>query len=109
MDRRRWLQLITILTAAREAPSQQGGGQNPPMRVTKEQVVGALALMGLEFQDAELDMMMRGVNQALAGPGGWRTMLGVAAVPGALLALADSYTGRQYQPQYRRIDVWAHA
>jgi MFS transporter, SP family, galactose:H+ symporter len=28
------------------------------------------------------------VNQALAGPGGWRTMLGAAAVPGALLALA---------------------
>ncbi len=28
------------------------------------------------------------VNQALAGPEGWRTMLGVAAVPGALLALA---------------------
>ena len=28
------------------------------------------------------------VNQALAGPDGWRTMLGVAAVPGALLALA---------------------
>jgi MFS transporter, SP family, galactose:H+ symporter len=28
------------------------------------------------------------VNQTLAGPDGWRTMLGVAAVPGALLALA---------------------
>jgi MFS transporter, SP family, galactose:H+ symporter len=28
------------------------------------------------------------VNQALAGPDGWRTMLGVAAVPGVLLALA---------------------
>src|SRR6202453_3311020 len=28
------------------------------------------------------------VNQALAGPDGWRKMLGVAAVPGALLALA---------------------
>ena len=73
MDRRSWLQLIAILSAAREAQSQQrggrgeGGGQTPPMRVTKEQVVGALALMGLEFQDAELDMMMRGVNQALAG------------------------------------------
>ena len=69
MDRRTWLQLITILTAAREAQSQQrvppaaegagrggrgdGGGQNLPMRVTKEQVTGALKLMGLEFQDAE--------------------------------------------------------
>ena len=28
------------------------------------------------------------VNQALAGPEGWRSMLGVAAVPGVLLALA---------------------
>jgi Asp-tRNA(Asn)/Glu-tRNA(Gln) amidotransferase A subunit family amidase len=35
------------------------------MRVTKDQVLGALKLMGLEFQDAELDMMLRGVNQAL--------------------------------------------
>src|ERR1039457_7128591 len=84
MDRRTWLQLIAILTAAREAHAQQrgattppaegagrggrgqGGAQNLPMRVTKEQVVGALQLMGLEFQDAELDMMLRGVNQALA-------------------------------------------
>jgi SP family galactose:H+ symporter-like MFS transporter len=28
------------------------------------------------------------VDQALAGPDGWRTMLGIAAVPGVLLALA---------------------
>src|ERR1019366_6199376 len=86
MDRRSWLQLMTILTAAREAQSQQRGGAttpptegagrggraesavpNPPMRVNKEQVIGALKLMGLEFQDAELEMMMRGVNQALSG------------------------------------------
>jgi Asp-tRNA(Asn)/Glu-tRNA(Gln) amidotransferase A subunit family amidase len=82
MDRRTWLQLITILTAAREAQSQQrvppaaegagrggrgdGGGQNLPMRVTKEQVTGALKLMGLEFQDAEVDMMLGGVNRALS-------------------------------------------
>src|ERR1035438_4648417 len=72
MDRRSWLQLITILTAAREGQAQQRGGrgesavQNPPMRVAKEQVIGALKLIGLEFQDAELEMMMRGVNQALS-------------------------------------------
>src|ERR1039457_7565398 len=83
MDRRTWLQLITILAAAREAHPQQRGGattppaegagrggrgqgglQNLPMRVTKEQVIGALKLMGLEFQDAELDMMLRGVNRS---------------------------------------------
>src|ERR1035438_10735923 len=88
MDRRTWLQLITILAAAREAhPQQRGGASTPPppaaegagrggrgqgglpnlpMRVTKEQVIGALKLMGLEFQDAELDMMLRGVNRALS-------------------------------------------
>src|SRR5690348_9354146 len=71
MDRRTWLQLITILTAAREANAQQRGGrgqggQNLPMRITKDQVVGALKLMGLEFQDAELDLMLRGANQAIS-------------------------------------------
>src|SRR4029077_20957430 len=84
MDRRTWLQLITILAAAREAHPQQRGGttpppdaagrggrggqggfQNQPMRVTKEQVGGALKLMGLEFQDTEIDTMLRGVNTAL--------------------------------------------
>src|ERR1039457_6139664 len=91
MDRRTWLQLITILAAAREAHPQQRGGattppaegagrggrgqgglQNLPMRVTKEQVIGALKLMGLEFQDAELDTMLRGVNQALSNYEGLR-------------------------------------
>ena len=67
MNRRSWMQLMAILTAAREAQPQQRGEQNPPMRVTKQQVIGALQLMGLEFQDAELEMMMRGVNQALSG------------------------------------------
>ena len=85
MDRRTWLQLMTILATAREANAQQRGGaatppadgagrggrgqggfQNLPMRVTKEQVVGALKLMGLEFQDAELELMLRGANQALS-------------------------------------------
>ena len=88
MDRRTWLQLITILATASEAYPQQRGGattppgtppaagagrggrgqggfQNQPMRVTKEQVSGALKLMGLEFQDSEIEMMLRGVNQAL--------------------------------------------
>jgi hypothetical protein len=74
MDRRTWLQLLTIVATAREAQTQQRGGgrgqggfQPQPMRVTKDQVVGALKLMGLEFQDPELDMMLRGANQALYG------------------------------------------
>lgn len=35
------------------------------MRITKDQVKAALVLLGLEFQDAELDMMLRRVNSAL--------------------------------------------
>jgi hypothetical protein len=82
MDRRTWVQLITILAAARDAQAQQrgaatapagngagrGGGRgggNQPMRIEKAQVAGALKLLGLEFQDSEIDAMMRGVNQAL--------------------------------------------
>ena len=77
------MQLLAILAAARDARAQQrggtatpppdaagrGGGRGGPplpMRITKDQVVGALKLMGLEFQDAEIDMMMRGANQALS-------------------------------------------
>ena len=63
MDRRTWIQLITILTAARDARAQQRGGvatppaeggggrgggrglsgfQNQPMRITKDEVVAGL-------------------------------------------------------------------
>ncbi len=35
------------------------------MRVQKEQVVAALALLGLNFEDAEIEMMMRRVNNGL--------------------------------------------
>src|SRR5215469_11238538 len=66
MDRRTWVQLVGVLAAARPALSQQQGGRGQiPMRVTKDQIAGALKLMSLEFQDAEIDMMLPGVNQAL--------------------------------------------
>ncbi len=72
MDRRTWLQLIGILSTVGEANSQQrpagaGPGQQPqqPMRVTKDQVAAALKLLGLEFQDSEMESMLRNVNQAL--------------------------------------------
>jgi Asp-tRNA(Asn)/Glu-tRNA(Gln) amidotransferase A subunit family amidase len=82
MNRRTWVQLIGVLAAARPALPQQrgaagatgatdvagrgqGGRGQAPMRVSKEQIVGALKLMGLEFTDAELDMMLPSVNQAL--------------------------------------------
>jgi Asp-tRNA(Asn)/Glu-tRNA(Gln) amidotransferase A subunit family amidase len=71
MDRRTWFQLISILSLARPGYSQQrpagaGRGQQPqPLRVSKDQVAAALKLLGLEFQDSEMESMLRGVNQAL--------------------------------------------
>src|ERR1041384_2696779 len=80
MDRRTWLQLLSLISAAQTAhPQQRGGtpagagaaagGRGPqaqqPMRVTKEQVVAGLALLGLQFQDAEIDLMLRRVNASL--------------------------------------------
>src|ERR1035438_5916029 len=89
MDRRTWMQLISVLAAARSALTQtqppvtipappptpqppaggRGGGRGGnqrPLRVTKEQVQAALKLLGLEFQDAEIDMMLRNVDSALS-------------------------------------------
>ena len=84
MDRRTWLQLMSVLAAARpaftqERPAaappgppplpapapQQGRGAQQPMRVTKEQVAAALKLLGLEFEDAEIEQMLRNVNRSL--------------------------------------------
>src|SRR5689334_11605626 len=78
MDRRTWLQLLSLLSAARAGYSQQRGGASAPavsggrgqqaqqpMRVTKEQVTAGLALLGLQFQDAEIEMMLRRVNSSL--------------------------------------------
>jgi Asp-tRNA(Asn)/Glu-tRNA(Gln) amidotransferase A subunit family amidase len=81
------MQLIGVLAAARPALTQdrppvtttpppatpqppaggRGGGrgnQQPP-RFTREQLQAALKLLGLEFQDAELDMMLPSVDRAL--------------------------------------------
>jgi Asp-tRNA(Asn)/Glu-tRNA(Gln) amidotransferase A subunit family amidase len=85
------MQLIGVLAAARPGFAQQqppaaaappaatppqppagrgpgGGGRGPqrPLRVTREQVQAALKLLGLEFQDAEIDMMLRSVDSALS-------------------------------------------
>jgi Asp-tRNA(Asn)/Glu-tRNA(Gln) amidotransferase A subunit family amidase len=80
------MQLIGVLAAARPGFSQtqppatttpqppadgRGGGRGGrgpqrPLRVTREQVQAALKLLGLEFQDAEIDMMLRDVDNDLA-------------------------------------------
>ena len=66
MDRRTWMQLIGVLAAARPGFAQTGGrGPQRPLRVTREQVQAALQLLGLEFQEPEIDMMLRNVDNAL--------------------------------------------
>jgi hypothetical protein len=66
MDRRSWLQLIGVLSAARAGYGQQAPAP-PPQKVTREQVTAALQLLGLQFSDAEITTMLPGVNRALAG------------------------------------------
>ena len=67
MDRRTWLEVMSVLAVARPAGAQgRGQQQQQPMRVTKEQVAAALTLLGLEFQDSEIEMMLRRVNGSLS-------------------------------------------
>jgi Asp-tRNA(Asn)/Glu-tRNA(Gln) amidotransferase A subunit family amidase len=62
LSRRFWLQLIPGLALAQaQSPAPQ-----TPQRVTKEMVVAALATMGLQFTDPQLDMLLPAVNRQLA-------------------------------------------
>jgi Asp-tRNA(Asn)/Glu-tRNA(Gln) amidotransferase A subunit family amidase len=89
MDRRTWMQLMSVLAAAglpvdaqqqppgrggvttappaTDAPAGRGGRgfQQLQMLVTKDQIQAALKLLALEFQDAEIDMMLNNVNRNL--------------------------------------------
>jgi Asp-tRNA(Asn)/Glu-tRNA(Gln) amidotransferase A subunit family amidase len=65
MDRRTWLQLLGILSAAPAAAYQRGGQQPAALRISRDQLIAGLKLIGIEFPDAELEMMMRRVNSAL--------------------------------------------
>ncbi len=73
MNRREVLKLAPaiatlIVTEAGIAPSAdaQGRGPEPPMRITKDQLHDALEILGLEFTEEQRDMMLPGVNRALA-------------------------------------------
>ncbi len=50
-----------------EAQAQQRGGNNAPMRITKEQLQAALEILGLEFTEEQRAMMLPAVNRALNG------------------------------------------
>ncbi len=64
MDRRKWMKTMAALSAAPALEARQGAPA-PAARVTKEQLATALKVEGLEFSDAQLEMMVRGVGRAL--------------------------------------------
>jgi Asp-tRNA(Asn)/Glu-tRNA(Gln) amidotransferase A subunit family amidase len=70
LDRRDWMRLVAVLSAASASEAQVPQGQPPaapPARVTKEMLHGALQLIGLDFTDAQETMMLPGLNRALTG------------------------------------------
>ena len=56
------MKLLGVLAAATTAPAQTPPA---PQRVSKEQIQTALHLIGLEFEDGKIDMMLPNVNRAL--------------------------------------------
>jgi Asp-tRNA(Asn)/Glu-tRNA(Gln) amidotransferase A subunit family amidase len=60
MDRRAWLQLVSVLAAAQPpAPPAKAP------RFTRDQVAAALKLIGLEFAPEKIDMMLPGLDRAI--------------------------------------------
>jgi len=63
MERRQWIQLMTVLAAARPAGAQQDAAKSKPGPLIKEHLAAALKVMDLSFTDAQLDLMLPEVNQ----------------------------------------------
>lgn len=63
MERRQWIQLMTVLAAARPAGAQQEAAKPKPGPLTKEHLAAALKVMDLTFTDAQLDLMLPEVNE----------------------------------------------
>jgi|SRR5579872_2532872 len=59
-----------IISEAGIASAQRG--PDAPMRLTKQQAKDALEVLGLDFNDEQLDMLLPGVNRALASYEGLR-------------------------------------
>src|SRR5512145_3221996 len=66
MDRRTWLQLLTVLSAARSSHAQEAAPSPKPPALTKDDLTAALKLMRLEFTGPQLDLMLPEVNKQLA-------------------------------------------
>jgi len=71
LDRRSWLRLLAIPTAATpvagQAPQGSATTSVPVTQLTKEMLHGALQSIGLNFTDEQESMMLPGVNRALNG------------------------------------------
>lgn len=65
MDRREWVRLMAVLGAAVPVSGQQRMGTAQAGRISKGMLVNALKLMGLEFTDAQLELMLPRVNRGL--------------------------------------------
>jgi Asp-tRNA(Asn)/Glu-tRNA(Gln) amidotransferase A subunit family amidase len=63
MERRQWMQLMTVLAAGRPAGAQQDGKSEKPGPLTKDHLVAALKVMDLTFRDEQLDLMLPDVNR----------------------------------------------
>ena len=70
LGRRTLLHLAGVFAAARTssaAPQQQERRQPVTQRVTAEQLKAALTLIGLEYDDAQIAMVLPSVNRAIVG------------------------------------------
>lgn len=66
MERRQWIQLMAVLSAARPAAALQDEKKEAPAPLTKEHLVAALKVMDLSFKDDQLDLMLPEVNRTFA-------------------------------------------
>ncbi|MBL8173928.1 MAG: amidase [Bryobacterales bacterium] len=63
MERREWFQMLAALAAAPAGASMQQGGSTPPA-IDKATLAAALKVLGLEFSEPQIEMMLANVNRA---------------------------------------------
>jgi Asp-tRNA(Asn)/Glu-tRNA(Gln) amidotransferase A subunit family amidase len=64
--------VATLIVSESGVAFAQRGGPDVPMKITKQEAKDALDVMGLSFTDEQLDMLLPGVNRALANYEGLR-------------------------------------
>lgn len=65
MKRRESLQLLALLATGSQTGSSQQAAPTLAQRIDKPTLMAALKVLGLEFPDAQLDLMLRNVNRSL--------------------------------------------